>query len=100
MPKPFATDLHASAITPEAVFHDTWQPIGLAHQVARPGSYFTADLLGEPIAVVRGDDGTLRAFANVCRHRGARVLHEPCGEVTRLRWMCCMACSRTGLTNP
>lgn len=68
-----------------AVFHATWQPVGLAHQVAAPGSYLTADVVGEPVAVVRDEAGTLRAFANVCRHRGARVLHEPCGAATRLR---------------
>jgi choline monooxygenase len=68
-----------------AVFHASWQPVALAHQVAGSGSFATADLLGEPIAVVRDQEGTLRAFANVCRHRGARVLHEPCGQATRLR---------------
>ncbi len=68
-----------------AVFHATWQPIGLSHQVEAPGSFLTADLAGEPIAVVRDEAGTLRAFANVCRHRGARVLSEPCGQANRLR---------------
>jgi choline monooxygenase len=68
-----------------AVFQATWQPVGLAHQVATAGSYLTADVVGEPVAVVRDLDGTLRAFANVCRHRGARVLQEPCGAATRLR---------------
>jgi len=68
-----------------AVFHGSWQPVGLAHLVAEPSSFLTADLVGEPIAVVRDSEGTLRAFANVCRHRGARVLQEPCGLATKLR---------------
>src|SRR5262245_43266470 len=55
------------------IFHDTWQMVGRVDQVTTPGSFFTADLAGEPILVVRGDDGKLRAFSNVCRHRAARV---------------------------
>jgi choline monooxygenase len=44
----------------EKIFDCTWQVVG---------HYFTFDLLGEPLVVVRGDDGVLRAFYNVCRHR-------------------------------
>jgi choline monooxygenase len=53
--------------------------------VAEPGCYLTADVAGEPVAVVRDGDGTLRAFANVCRHRAACVLTEPQGKASRLR---------------
>ncbi len=51
------------------IFASTWQVVGHAHQVARPGDYFTFDLIGEPLLIVRGDDGVLRCFYNVCRHR-------------------------------
>ena len=54
-------------------------------QVARPGDFVTAEIAGEPVLVVRGDDGVLRAFFNVCRHRAAPVLTEPCGHATKLR---------------
>src|SRR5262249_4017461 len=40
---------------------------------------------GEPVLVVRGDDGVLRAFFNVCRHRAAPIVNEPCGSATKLR---------------
>ena len=46
---------------------------GLGSQWARPGDYRTEDYSGVPILVVRGRDGILRAFLNVCRHRGAKV---------------------------
>ena len=69
----------------KAVFGGTWQMVGRAEQVAEPGSFLTAEVAGEPILVVRGDDGTLRAFYNVCRHRAAPVLNEPCGTATKLR---------------
>src|SRR5436309_583740 len=62
-----------------------WQAVGRADQVAGPGSYLTADVAGEPVAVVRDEAGTLRAFHNVCRHRAAPVLTEPCGVAPKLR---------------
>ena len=41
---------------------------------AQPGSFATASVAGEPVAVVRGDDGELRALSNVCRHRAMQIL--------------------------
>jgi choline monooxygenase len=68
-----------------AVFGRTWLAAGRAALVSQPGTFLTADVAGEPILVVRDGDGTLRAFANVCRHRAAPVMTEPCGTATRLR---------------
>src|SRR3954447_8143631 len=62
-----------------------WQAVGRLDQLPGPGSYLTAEVGGEPVAVVRDESGTLRAFHNVCRHRAAPVLCEPCGTVTKLR---------------
>lgn len=62
-----------------------WQAVGRLDQVPGPGSFFTADIAGEPVAVLRDGDGTLRAFHNVCRHRAAPVLCEPCGTAAKLR---------------
>src|SRR5262249_13949492 len=45
------------------VFGNTWQVVGRLDQVAEPGSYLTADIAGEPVLVVRDQEGTLRAFA-------------------------------------
>jgi choline monooxygenase len=55
------------------VFCRTWQVAGRADRLAEPGSYFTADILGEPVIVVRDMDGRLHAFSNVCRHRAGPV---------------------------
>jgi choline monooxygenase len=68
-----------------AVFASTWQQVGRTEQVAGPGSFLTAEIAGEPVLVVRDEKGELRAFANVCRHRAAPLLTEPCGTVTKLR---------------
>jgi len=46
---------------------------GLSCELAKPGDWRADDLSGVPILVVRGPDGALRAFLNVCRHRGAKV---------------------------
>ena len=53
----------------ERIFARTWQVVGHASQVAQPGDFFTTEFIGEPLLFVRGLDGTLRGFYNVCRHR-------------------------------
>ena len=50
-----------------------------------PGSYILATIDDEPLIVVRGRDGVVRAFYNVCQHRGTAVAEEPCGTVVRLQ---------------
>ncbi len=67
------------------VFGAIWQFVGRAEQVREPGAFLTAEVAGEPILVVRDEKGTLRAFHNVCRHRAAQVINEPCGKASRLR---------------
>jgi choline monooxygenase len=66
-------------------FSGGWQFVGRLDQLPGPGSYFTAEVAGEPILVLRDEAGTVRAFSNVCRHRAAVVMNEPCGKVSRLR---------------
>jgi phenylpropionate dioxygenase-like ring-hydroxylating dioxygenase large terminal subunit len=61
-----------------AIFARSWQYAGRADQVAEPGSFLTTDAGGIPLLVTRDRDGELRAFINVCRHRGA-ILTEGCG---------------------
>jgi choline monooxygenase len=66
-----------------AVFADSWQAVALTHQLAEPGSFVSGCFAGEPWVIVRDDD-TLRAFANVCRHKAAPVA-EGAGTATELR---------------
>jgi len=61
------------------IFARSWQYGGRADQVAEPGSFLATDAGGIPLLVTRGSDGVLRAFLNVCRHRGA-ILTEGCGR--------------------
>lgn len=66
------------------VFSKSWQVIGRTDQVEKPGQFVTATIAGEPIVAVRGADGQLRAFFNVCRHHAAKVVTEPCGNTAIL----------------
>ncbi len=69
----------------EAIFERTWQLAGHVADLAEPGSYITADVVDQPVLVVRDDDGEIRAFRNVCRHRGSRLLagSGSCGKAIR-----------------
>jgi len=66
------------------VFAATWQYVAPLSQVKKPGDYVTTEIAGNPIVVVRGRDGALRAFFNVCRHHAAEIATAPCGNVTSL----------------
>jgi Rieske 2Fe-2S family protein len=56
------------------IFERTWQLAGHVGQLPRPGSYITAQAGSQPVLVVRDEDGELRAYRNVCRHRGSVLL--------------------------
>jgi choline monooxygenase len=67
------------------VFGASWQAVGRTGQAAQPGDFFTTELAGEPLLIVRGADGQLRAFYNVCRHHAAAVATVPCGHAQSFR---------------
>src|SRR3981081_526010 len=79
IPSPWYFDPGIHEIEQQGVFAKTWQVVGRAGQVGDKGSFFTADLGGEPLVVERGDHGQLRAFYNVCRHHAAAVVTEAQG---------------------
>src|ERR1700752_2035083 len=63
----------------DRIFARSWQVVGHRDQVANPGDYFTTELVGEPLLMLRGTDGKLRGFYNVCRHRAGPPA-EGCGS--------------------
>src|SRR6202140_5323733 len=79
LPSRLYTDVTVFAEEKAKIFSRTWQVVGHASQVANPGQYFTAELLGEPLLFVRGSDAQLRGFYNVCRH-SAGPPAEGCGS--------------------
>lgn len=63
--------LEQAAAERQKFFRDGPIIVALTGDLPRPGDFITNDLTGQPILVVRGKDGVVRAFLNVCRHRGA-----------------------------
>ena len=57
----------------QRLFRQSWQVVCHVNDVPLAGDYHTLDFLGEKFVVLRGDDGVVRAFHNVCRHRAARL---------------------------
>ncbi len=64
------------------VFGQNWVAVGRVGDVLTPRSYFKEQVAEEPVAVLRGADGNLRAFLNVCRHRATELLTNSRGILT------------------
>jgi choline monooxygenase len=84
IPAPWYVDSRIARLEDQTVFSRTWQMIGRVDQVEMPGQFVTATVAGEPIVAVRGNDGILRGFYNVCRHHAAAVVTERCGQASIL----------------
>ena len=63
----------------ETLFKTHWQFVCHVNEAADIGAYVTFDVAGERALVIRGHDGILRAFHNLCRHRGSRIVPEARG---------------------
>ena len=93
----FYTEPSVLAIERDKIFRRVWQLVGTVHQpcgstdsrktIADPETFFTAEVAGEPVIVVRDKQGVLRAFSNVCRHRaGPIALGSGCKNVLRCQY--------------
>ena len=85
IPSPWYFDARIADLENEGVFGKSWQVAGRADQVRDNGQFFTAEVAGEPVVVVRGEDGKLRAFYNVCRHHAATVVPQAEGCAKQFR---------------
>jgi phenylpropionate dioxygenase-like ring-hydroxylating dioxygenase large terminal subunit len=68
----------------ERLFRPSWQVVCHDSDIARPGDWHRLDFLGESLIVVRQVDGGVRAFTNVCRHRGSTILDGQSGCAKKL----------------
>ncbi|MGJ3648387.1 aromatic ring-hydroxylating oxygenase subunit alpha [Sphingomonas sp. GlSt437] len=66
------------------VIRPSWQIVCHESDIADPGDWRSIDYIGESVIVVRGDDGAVRAFANVCRHRAMRLVEGHAGCAKKL----------------
>ena len=79
------TDAQWMAFERDAIFKRSWQWVCHGEKLRAPGSYVTVDVADQPLCIVRDQDGDLRAFYNVCKHRAHELLR---GEGTTSRIMC------------
>lgn len=85
IPASWYVDERIAELERQYVFGGTWQAVAGVDQLKQPGQFVTRELAGEPIVVVRANDGQLHAFYNVCRHHAAAVVCEPEGSATIFR---------------
>ena len=85
IPSSWYTDDRILELEKQSVFSRSWQFVARVDQLPEPGNYVTTELAGEPIVIVRGGDGELRGFFNVCRHHAAAVMTEAEGRANQMR---------------
>ena len=85
IPSSWYTDERVFELEKQAVFSRSWQVAARFDQLREPGDYVTTEIAAEPIVIVRGTDGELRGFFNVCRHHAAAVMTEVAGHATQMR---------------
>lgn len=83
MPRSYYTNPGILALEREHLFGAEWICIGRGDEIPKPGDYMSFQLCDEPLVALRGEDGNIRIFSNVCRHRGA-ILVEGRGNGPRL----------------
>jgi Rieske 2Fe-2S family protein len=77
LPSSWYTSAQVFALEKERIFCREWLCVARAEELAEPGAFRVLEVLGESILLVRNREGQLRAFYNVCRHRGSRLCREP-----------------------
>ncbi|PMR74984.1 aromatic ring-hydroxylating oxygenase subunit alpha [Billgrantia endophytica] len=84
LPQPFYNDGRLFALDMETIFEKEWLFAGMTCEIPAKGNYLTLDVGDNPIIIVRGGEGAIHAFHNVCRHRGSRLCTQERGKVAKL----------------
>ena len=82
--RPFYTDAGLYQADLERIWYRDWIFAATIAELPKPGAYVTLQLGAYPVVVVRGADDVIRAFHNVCRHRGQRLCSKPSGQAVKL----------------
>jgi phenylpropionate dioxygenase-like ring-hydroxylating dioxygenase large terminal subunit len=81
LPARFYVDRDHFLLERERLFGHMWVAVGREEDAGDAGQYVVVEVAGESVIVTRDGDGALRAFYNVCRHRGTRLCTEPKGRL-------------------
>src|SRR5579871_5712202 len=76
LPRPFYHDTALYQHEMERIWRQGWVFAGFACQLPNPGDYLTLTLESDPLLVMRSDDGQIRAFHNICTHRGTVLCEQ------------------------
>ena len=81
LPASYFYDEGVFRIEREHIFHRSWHLVGHVNELRNPGDFLTYNILEQSVIVIRSKEGPIRAFHNVCQHRGNRLLDMPRGHV-------------------
>ena len=81
LPRAFYHDPALHAAEMRNIWHAGWLFAGFAFEIPAPGDFLTLTVGGSPVFVIRDDEGAVRAFHNVCRHRGSQLCRTDSGHV-------------------
>ncbi|MGX5728180.1 glycine-betaine demethylase subunit GbcA [Metapseudomonas otitidis] len=84
LPQPFYNDDRLFQLDMQEIFHKEWLIAGMTCEIPAKGNYLTLQVGDNPVIVLRGAEGQVHAFHNVCRHRGSRLCVSDKGKVAKL----------------
>ncbi len=84
LPQPFYNDPWLFRIDMEEIFGKEWLFVGLTCEIPAKGNYFTVKIGTNPVMIVRDQNEEVRAFHNVCRHRGSQICLQASGKAAKL----------------
>ncbi len=82
--QPFYNDPDLFRIDMEEIFAKEWLFAGLTCEIPKKGNFITLDIGDNPVTIVRGNNGEVNAFHNVCRHRGSKICLKHRGKTAKL----------------
>jgi len=85
LPQRYFVSPEIFAVELQKIFATNWVLVGHQSQLAKPGDYFLVEVAGESLIIAKDQRSTIRAFYNVCRHRGARLCEEENGHGTTIQ---------------
>ena len=85
MPQKYFVSEEIFAEEQKKIFAEEWLLVGHQSQIAKPGDYFVIEAAGESLIVIRDSKFEIRAFFNVCRHRGSRLKEDTCGNSSTIQ---------------